>query len=68
MAKKAERRPSRGQLLDAAFRTAVDHLDHLKYDSEAEAVRSLRRRCRGFTPRQYRNGLRKAIHLLGCVE
>src|SRR5438067_1272455 len=68
MANRDERRPSRGQLLDAAFRTAVDHLDHHKYDSETEAVRSLRRRCRGFTPRQYRNSLRKAIDLLGSVE
>src|SRR3954447_26188019 len=68
MAKKAERGPSRGQLLDAAFRTAVDHLDHRKYDSEAAALRSLRRRCRGFTPTQYRNSLRKAIDLLGSVE
>ena len=68
MANEAERRPSRGQLLDAAFRTAVDHLDHRQYDSEEAAVRSLRRRCRGFTPGQYRNGLRKAIDLLGSVE
>src|SRR5689334_13387325 len=61
-------RPSRGALLDAAFRTAVDHVDHRKYESEAAAVRSLRRRCRGFTPGQYRNSLRKAIDLLGSVE
>ena len=62
------RRPSRGQLLDAAFRTAVDHIDHRKYDSEAAALKSLRRRCRGFTPTQYRNALRKATDLLGSVE
>jgi hypothetical protein len=68
MVNEAERRPSRGQLLDAAFRTAVDHLDHRKYDTEEAALRSLRRRCRGFTPRQYRNGFRKAIELLGSVE
>lgn len=68
MANKAERKPGRGQLLDAAFRTAVDHLDHRKYNTETAAERSLRRRCRGFTPRQYRNSLRKAIGLLGSVE
>ena len=33
----AERSPSRGQLLDAAFRTAVEHLDHRKYGSEEAA-------------------------------
>jgi hypothetical protein len=63
-----EKRPNRGQLLDAAFRTAVDHIDHHKYGSEADALNSLRRRCRGFTPTQYRNALRKATDLLGSVE
>ncbi|HEU5118344.1 MAG TPA: hypothetical protein VFT74_17130 [Isosphaeraceae bacterium] len=61
-------KPSRGELLDAAFRTAVDHVDHCKYQSEAEALRSLRRRCRGFSPTQYFNALRRAIELLGSVE
>ena len=68
MANGDERGPSRGQLLDAAFRTAVDHLDHRKYGSEEAALRSLRRRCRGFTPRQYRHSLLKAIELLDSVE
>src|SRR4051794_31434888 len=61
-------RPGRGQLLDAAFRTAVDHIDHHRYDSEEAALRSLRRRCRGFTTTQYRNALRKATDLLASVE
>lgn len=62
------RKPSRGQLLDAAFRTAVDHVGYWKYESEADALRSLRRRCRGFTATQYRNALSKATVLLGSVE
>src|SRR4051794_23357683 len=62
------KRPNRGQLLDAAFRTAVDHIDHHKYGSEADALKSLRRRCRGFTPTQYRNALRKATDPLRSVE
>jgi hypothetical protein len=68
MANRHERKPSRGQRLDAAFRTAVDYLDHRKYDSEAAALGSLRRRCPGFTPTQYRNSLRKALDLLGSVD
>lgn len=63
-----KQRPSRGRLLDSALRTAIDYIDHHKYDSVEVAVRSLRRRCRGFTPRQYRTALRKAIHLLDNVE
>jgi hypothetical protein len=63
-----EKRPNRGRLLDAAFRTADDHIDHRKYGSEAAALKSPRRRCRGFTPTQYRNALREATDLLGSVE
>jgi hypothetical protein len=62
------RKPSRGQLLDAAFRTAVDHVGYSKYESETGALKSLRRRCRGFTPMQYRNALLRAIELLGNVK
>ena len=62
------RPPSRGDLLDAAFRTAVDYVDHRKYDTEAGALKSLRRRCRGFTARQYEGALRRAVRLLDSVE
>jgi hypothetical protein len=47
------KKPSRVQLLDAAILTEVDHVDHLKYDSE-EALKSLLRRYREFTRTQFR--------------
>jgi hypothetical protein len=68
MAMRRKPEPSRGDLLDAAFRTAVDYVDHQKYGTESRALASLRRRCPGFTPAQYRNALALAMQLLESVE
>src|SRR3712207_5326452 len=63
-AREAEATPSRGELLDVAFDVARRYIEFGEYGSKERACEALRRRCRGFSARQYANALDKAIRLL----
>jgi len=45
----------------AACNTACDFVLYRKYDSADGAIKSLRRRCKGFTTEQYRQALDHAV-------
>jgi hypothetical protein len=68
MAIQKQPKRSRGDLLDAGLRAAVDYVDHHKYDTDSQALASLRRRCPGFSRTQYHNALVLAMQLLESVE
>lgn len=55
--------PTRGELLEAAWAVAARYRAHGAYGSDGRACRALRRRCPGFTARQYHNAVRKAVGL-----
>ena len=59
--------PGRGALMVAACNTACDYVLYRKYDSADGAIKSLRRRCKGFTTDQYRRALDRAIEAWGVV-
>lgn len=50
-------------MLGAAWEVAAYYRAHSAYGSEARACRALRRRCPGFTARQYQNAFRKGVAL-----
>ena len=55
---------SRGQFLQQAWEVAAYFLAHDAYGrNEAAACRALKRRCPGFTKRQYQNAFRKGLAL-----
>ena len=65
----AAKRASRGQLLHKAYETAWQFKAYDAYGRDpATALRSLRRRCPGFSAVQYRNALDKAIELYDATH
>lgn len=60
---------SRGELLDVAADVAWRFKAYRGYGGdESTAIRAIRRKCPGFTARQYENALSKALDLYDAVE
>ena len=59
----------RGELLDVATDVAWRFVAYRGYGGdESTAIRAIRRKCPGFTSRQYENALAKALGLYAAVE
>jgi hypothetical protein len=56
-------KPSRADLLDAAWEVAAYYRAHDAYGSEARARKALQRRRQGFTARQYHKAFQKGVAL-----
>ena len=60
---------SRAQLLDLASAVAWNFKAYGSYEGKhASAIRAIRKRCPGFTSRQYANAFAKALKLYDAVE
>jgi hypothetical protein len=60
---------SRGRLLDVASDVAWRFKAHHSYGGkDTTAIRAIRKKCPGFTPRQYANAFAKALDLYDAVE
>ena len=60
---------SRGRLLDVVSDVAWRFKAHHSYGGkDTTAIRAIRKKCPGFTPRQYANAFAKALDLYDAVE